>query len=341
MKFLSSIFSSDTLQIHVWCPRSVILATGLLLALDWGVSRPDWLHRCFPNSYVGTFLKQERLLRNCSHDPEIVIIGNSRASGLDPAVLERELQLPAGAAFCFSIAAGDPYDGVLAERRNRDRLGRARLIIFCIDSWQFDSTLPLSSKRFIHFASLRDRWRAGHRWDVLVGGFWRTYDQEDLFQGVAKQILSSALHKEAPVQWRRTQRETVRDTRTAAEMAHRYFRDYQLSTVMRDFLALLINQVSPEGQKIMLVQLPFRSGYLHTVTQEYGANYHAYKALLETMHPLPTAFFENTSACGLQDDDFEDYGHLTEAGAEKFTKYFAGWLRIGHPELVPNPAASR
>ncbi len=140
----SSIFSFDTLQIRWGVPRGLLTAVILLGVLDFGLSRADWPYRKYPSSYVGTFLAQEEVLRSDPVPPRIIILGNSRSKG---GLLSREMEhllgLPEDTILNLSIESGDLYDNCIFQQRNRQRMKSARLLICCVDAYQWNANFPL------------------------------------------------------------------------------------------------------------------------------------------------------------------------------------------------------
>ena len=184
----SSIFSFDTLQVHWGVPRGLLTAVVLLGVLDFGLSRADWPYRKYPSSYVGTFLSQEEVLRRDPVPPRIIILGNSRSKcGLLSQEIERLLGLPDGAVLNLSIESGDHYDNYMFQKRNRQQMKSARLLIYAVDAYEWNTNFPLS-ERFPHFAGLSDRLYLEPSVPSLFGWFFRTEEKAALYHAIFRRI---------------------------------------------------------------------------------------------------------------------------------------------------------
>jgi hypothetical protein len=344
VNFLSSIFSSETLHIRRGVPASWIVTASILAALEFGVSRPEWIYRQLPFSYVGNFLQLEGRLYREPEPPLVLALGNSRTSAISPRTLEQELDLPQGSVVMVDFGGGDSFDALLLLRRNRERLKHVKLIIFGLDNFQFDSKLPVDSERFLHFASLRERIQYARGWSTLVGAFWRTYDKNALYLGLGTRLIKIALGRPVPQvidasdvaeeQVPEEMKAALRGDTLVARDAARRFEHYTISSPMVNYMAEFLRECNSEPRQVIVVQLPLLDRYMRIVRRDYAVEYDTYKRTVAALDQDRVVFFEEASATGLADSDFVDYGHLTRDGAERFTRFFAQWMRANRDSAV-------
>ncbi len=328
----SSIFSFDTLQIRGGVPRGLLTAIVLLGVLDFGLSRADWPYRKYPSSYVGTFLAQEQALRRDPVPPRIIILGNSRSKcGLLAQDMERLLGLPKGAVLNLSIESGDHYDNYIFQKRNRQLMNSARLLIYGVDAYEWNADFPLS-ERFPHFAGLTDRLSLEPSVPSLFGWFFRTEEKAALYHAIfrrikarlaaATRILTQAAGNDPP-------------TKPSASAAHPetvegrvsfWYKHFRLSPKRQALLQQVVTTAHEDGQRVVILQLPFRDEYMQEVFRAHASDYKAYQQSIRNLDGVDVRLFETASDCGLEPMDFEDWDHLNSAGAGKFTQVWCRWL---------------
>jgi hypothetical protein len=74
------------------------------------------------------------------------------------------------------------------------------------------------------------------------------------------------------------------------------------------------------------MQLPNRAAYQAEVNAKHGAEYANHAAALKDLAKhldVPLFFYDDPKQCGLSDDSYEDYGHITPEGALIFTNFLA------------------
>jgi hypothetical protein len=328
----SSIFSFDTLQVRWGIPRGLLAALVLLAAMDFGLSRADWPYRRYPSSYVGAFLSQEQTLHHDPIAPRIIILGNSRSkAGLLPREMERLIGLPEGAVLNLSIESGDHYDNYLFQRRNRQEMKPARLLVYGVDAYEWNANFPLS-ERFAHFAGLADRLRLDPSAESLFGWFFRTEQKSALYHAIFRR-MKARLIPASPVP-AGTETSDSQDVPTAAPTSLSpvegrvsfWYKNFKLSPARDALLQQTVRTAREDGQRVVILQLPFRDEYMREVFRAHAADYDAYKQRLFSVDASQVALFEAASACGLEPSDFQDWDHLDTAGAMKFTHRWYEWL---------------
>ena len=336
----SSIFSFDTLQIRGGVPRGLLTAIFLLGVLDFGLSRADWPYRKNPSSYVGTFLAQEDVLRRDPVPPRIIILGNSRSKGgLLSQEMERLWGLPNGAVLNLSIESGDHYDNYVFQKRNRQLMKSARLLIYGVDAYEWNANFPLS-KRFHHFAGFTDRLNLEPSVPSLFGWFFRTEEKAALYHAIFRRIkrrLVGASH---------LTRQAGIDDPPASQSASPaplgpvegrvsfWYRQFRLSPKRAALLQRVVATARADGQQVVIVQLPFRDEYVHEVFRAHAPDYNAYEQSICSLDGVHIHLFETASDCGLEPSDFQDWDHLDTTGAEKFTRVWCDWLATHEKETM-------
>ena len=309
-----------------------MLALAVLASVEFGVSRSDWSYRMFPSSYVGEFLALEKKLRANTIAPVVLLLGDSRTQcGILPRVLEQELGEPSGSVWNAALSSGDTFDAYLIHDRNRDRFKAARVVVFCVDAYQFNDGLHfIGSRRLQHFGSLADRQRLDRSTSSILGYFFHTLQERKLFLALGRRLLvrlhrslasevapdSLAEEEPAPPLWQTDVRERIRT----------FYKDFQLSSGGRHYLEVLLSRCRADGQQVILIEMPFRDAYMAELKASRLTEYNAYRSCVLEVDPQ-TVFFEEGSRYGLQAGDFRDWDHLDEKGARKFSVLFAAFLR--------------
>ncbi|HTS19120.1 MAG TPA: hypothetical protein VMP11_16210 [Verrucomicrobiae bacterium] len=337
----SSIFSFDTLQVHGSVPRGVLTAALLLGLVDFGLSRADWPYRKYPSSYVGAFLAQEETLRRDPIPPRIIILGNSRSKhGLLAQDMEQRLGLPAGSVLNLSIESGDHYDNYLFQRRNRQLMKSARLLIYGVDAYEWNASFPLS-ERFPHFAGFADRLNLDPSIPSLFGWFFRTEEKPALFHAMFRRIngaLSAAIHLVQPAD--ANDPPTPEATTTPAKLGPVngriafWYRNFRLAPNRQELLQRLIATAQEDGQQVVVLQLPFRDEYMNELLRNHASDYQAYEQSIRSLDGVQVSLFEAASAAGLEPTDFQDWDHLNTVGAKKFTRVWCQWLETHEPQTM-------
>ena len=328
----SSIFSFDTLQVRWGVPRGLLTAVFLLGVLEFGLSRADWPYRRYPSSYVGTFLSQEEALRRDPVPPRIIILGNSRSKcGLLSQEMERRLGLPNGAVLNLSIESGDHYDNYVFQKRNRQQMKSARLLIYGVDAYEWNANFPLS-ERFHHFAGFADRLTLEPSVPSLFGWFFRTEEKAALYHAIFRRIKAHLIGASRLTSQLGVDDAPVNQSSSPALLGpvegrvSFWYKDFRLSPKRQALLRRVVATAREDGQQVVIVQLPFRNEYMHEVFRTHASDYNAYQQSIRSLDSVQIDLFETASACGLEPTDFTDWDHLDTTGAEKFTRLWCDWL---------------
>jgi hypothetical protein len=342
----SSIFSFDTLQVRWGVPRGLLTAVILLAVLDFGLSRADWPYRKNPSSYVGTFLAQEDVLRRDPVPPRIIILGNSRSKcGLLSQEMERRLGLPNGAVLNLSIESGDHYDNYTFQKRNRQQMKSARLLIYDVDAYEWNANFPLS-ERFHHFAGFADRLDLEPSVPSLFGWFFRTEEKAALYHAIFRRIKRRFVGAFRPARQAAVDDPIGDQSNSSAPLGpvggrvSFWYKNFRLSPKRQALLEQVIATAHEDGQHVVIVQLPFRNEYMREVFRSHASDYTSYAQSIQSLGGVDIHVFEAASDCGLEPADFKDWDHLDTTGAEKFTGLWCDWLLTHERETMTAIGAS-
>ncbi|MCE9613255.1 MAG: hypothetical protein K8T26_03210 [Lentisphaerae bacterium] len=348
MRYLSFIFSFDTLQLRPGWPRGLLLALALLAAIDFGVSRADWPYRRLGPSYVKEFLcAVDRA--NAGPPPRIVIVGDSRSQcGVIAGQLEAALQWPPGSVQNDSLLTGDHYDNRLFYQRTRGTLSRAPVLIYAIDGFQWNAGFPMS-ERFNHFAGVADRWRLQRSPRSLLGAIFRTAQKGSMYRALAADGLARTrarlMGTAAPAppsaglilaaEREPLSLDEAHGLDPVGNLVETWYKDFALSPAREALLRDILGWAAASDQRVILLQLPFRDAYVAELKRTRAREYEAYRQAAAALPGTELLAFESARDCGLTDADFLDWNHLNKRGGTTFTRQLAarllaeGWVEGG------------
>ncbi len=138
----SSTSSSNTGGRHSVVPKGALFAVVILLAVEVGIARQDWLWDLVLASPSGNITALEEQV-NQGADPTVVVMGSSRVrDGISPRQLETELNLHEGSVLNLAVTNGSTFDALTIYRRNRDTLSKAKLLIVGIEDRTYNAGWP-------------------------------------------------------------------------------------------------------------------------------------------------------------------------------------------------------
>ncbi len=344
-----SIFSFETLKLDRKVPAALLLSLALLLAVEFGLARQDWVWGWIAQSPSGIFDAIEQQLIIPARDPAVIIMGSSRVQGAaGPRILEQALDLPNGSVLNLAMTSGRPFDALMLYERNRDKLSKARVLVFEVAEFQFNGGFS-PSERERRFATLDQRlslYDSRNTLDMTVGWVWRTYDA----QGPLRRLLKSAVSppitelkitEDGCVDWRtETLERGPLDYDVAPEVKSMYHR-FSLSQARVDNLRRLIELAQADGLKVILIQTPVRDTFVDLVNASHAEQYASYVQATDNLTPgLPVQRWWRASELGIAPTDYYDYGHLTRSGTRIFTLALADRLKTLAPEALRPPSPS-
>ncbi len=316
--------------------RALLVFLGILLLLEFGVARRDWVWRLDPRRPVGILLAVEDEIIRPAGDVRVAALGSSvLRDALLPRVFEEAAGLPAGSVLNTSLPNATPFDFVLMYERNRPVFAGAELLLVGIEDWFFYEELGVS-ERYQRWATLTDRfadYTGTERLPLVVSWLWKTYAARQAF---ALDGLSAALQGERAevigddgrTKWRPEERAQGADTFDLRpyefRLRERQWRDRPLR-----YLAQLLELAGEDGVPVVIVRMPMRASAFRLRGQVDAEAEPRLQNALATVQAaaLPSRLLDlpTGATVGLEDRHFLDERHLGTRGAEIFSRYLAAW----------------
>lgn len=313
-------------------PRGCLLALALLLLVEVGAARREWLWARDEMIGSGVLDALEDRAIQPADPPVVIVMGSSRATdAVVPRLLEEGLQLPRGSVLNLGLMGGTPFDGLLLYRRNRAKLSQARLLVFAIEDWYFNASIG-PGILYRRFASLRERVGVFDRdatLSLIAGWFWRAYDARKPIRDLAASLFARPhthrlrIAADGRIELRTDAREAGPETTHVEGIARGHYRPFEYGWGRLEQLEGLVALAREDGVRVLLVRLPWRDAYVDHVRQQYAKEY-ARSCLREGEIPGAQVYlYERASALGIPDTSFYDYGHLMPSGARIMTDVLA------------------
>jgi len=334
----SSIFNFESFEgFKPRVPLTVMGVAAVLLILEIGVRLIPEETLIPARSRQGEIFFLERELLPRIEKPRVVLLGSSRMRrAVVPKLLDEKIGLPPNSTLNCGLASGRVFEAKHLYDRNIEKLGQAELVILNIDEWHLSQGWRLGSLYELHAPwSERVAFAEPVRSRMILDG---------LFSMRLKLLLVPALikkkHEGGPnlkldennqilPPPRRTKVE-IEDAAAYAGDMETFYNRFQISPVLENHIADLAKAVKARGGKFVLMQLPNRAAYQAEVNAKHGDEFKAHVAALKDLAQridVPLFFYDDPKQCGLSDDSFEDYGHMTPDGARVFTQFLADLIQ--------------
>lgn len=312
------------------------MCLGLLLLLEFGAARRDWLWRIDPRRPVGILLAVEDEIIAPADDLRVVALGSSvMRDALLPRLFEQAAGLPDGTVINTSLPNATPFDFVLLYERNRDAFTTARLLLVGVEEW-FLFEEPDVSERYHRWASLSERladYDGAARLPLVASWVWQTYAARHAMaiEGIAAALRdrrADVIGDDGRTRWRpEEQAMGPQDFPMAGyeeRLRSRIWRDRQVG-----YLVELAELASADGLPLVLIRMPMRAAA--TATRERldpEAEGRLQQALRAPRDAAPTTRILDLPVggpIGLREAHFLDERHLGTDGAAVFTRFLADW----------------
>lgn len=316
-------------------PKAALLAIALLLGVEFGVARADWIWGWVPHSESGVVdALENQVIAEVEVAPKVVLYGSSRVrDAVGPRQLEQEMGLAEGEVLNLGLTHGTPFDALTLYERNREVLSQADVAVFGVEPWQFDKVDGEVNERVNRFAGLRHRYahEGSEQLGLLVGWVWRTYDAKPALRRFLKSLKKGRpdalpLAEDGRIEWRDRATNRRAAKRSMGHYAKTHYEDYDLSDRRSAILTEFVELLEADGIEVVVLQIPVRAGYTKSAEKHYPEQLEAFLHQCEAFSGRPLVRFEPASDYGLTAGDFYDYGHLRERGAERFTGALAPLL---------------
>jgi len=322
--------------------KALLLCLGILLLLEFGAARRDWVWRLDPRRPVGILLAVEEEIIAPADDVHVVILGSSvMRDALLPRVFEEAAGLTPGTVLNLSLPNATPFDFVLMYERHREVFRDARLLFVGVEDWYFYEE-PGVSERYHRWATLGERltdYQGTERLPLLVSWGWQTYAARQAF--AVDGLLAALRGERADVigddgrtRWRPEERQVGRESfdlaSYEARLRERQWRDRQIG-----YLQELARLAGADALPVLFVRMPMRAAALEMRGRvDAEAESRLQEVLRGTVAAGETSRLldlPSGESAGLEDRYFLDERHLGTAGAEIFSRYLGAWAASEQP----------
>ncbi len=341
MLFLSSIFSFETLTERPKLSSSVIVALFLCAFVRLLFAFSSEALDEFPGQYDARgFMGIEKyFIGEPETSPQILFFGSSRVRySIAPEVFAQHTDVAPSSVQNLALDMGGPWDVLCLLERNPRLFDEAKLVIIDCNCWQFNAgyeTFP--TPRFYRLATLRERiqscsgverikWALDVVWPFML-------ERRNLRQwagGALQRVMGGGLSVPYPERWDSENGGHMNPGFYPKASAKRHTKDFEVDETVIKHWNTLVGTLSDRRIRLLIVRPPTQGEYLRTIRTDPQSSeaYDTYLRLVENLagDGVFVQLWELPSECGLSDDDFIDYGHLNERGAEKFTQFLSEFL---------------
>ncbi len=259
--------------------------------------------------------------------PKIVVLGSSRIRrAIVPAQLDAQLGLPKGSTVNLGLAYARVFESLYLYERNEAKLKNAEWVVLNLDDWQLSTGPKMSNSLYETHGPLWERlsYPEWQRQRLFLDGvfnmrvtlklvpgaiFGRKKDVQTLKLDDNNQILPPP---------RKEQLDNI------DEQIALFYERFNISEVLLNHIEALAKKVKENGGKFVLMQLPNCAEYQKKVALTHSAEAKLERDAVETLAKklgVPLLFFDRPDELGLNDSDYEDYGHLRPSGAKVVTEF--------------------
>lgn len=291
--------------------------------------------------FIGQFAHIERAFRAAGGDNiTYAVFGDSQSiDGLRPDVMAEVLGVPAGRIFNFSTSGGKPTDNLYLYRKYGERMPNLERVIYVVNEHQLNNADAGEDTKFKFHATLAQRLVAMNRdnyGELLAGWALRSFGLRTEWRSLIERYQAGTWPPEEeamfpggiePLRWAAS---SMRTPEYAAEVADRWFKDWQPRGVYTDALGDLLAAWRERGLDVVVVQIPRMPAFDEAVATTYDKERDAYVRMVKEMATSSGATFELIRAeeAGLDTDSFRDVNHMNPEGADVFSRFAAKrWWR--------------
>jgi hypothetical protein len=336
--FRSSILSFESFEgFRPRWPATLLGVAAVLALLETAVRfLPE--ERLIPaKSRQGEIFWIEREVLPKFAAPRILLLGSSRIRrAVTPKQLDGELGLPAGSTLNLGLASGRIFEALYLYERNQAKLSSAKLVVLALDEWHLSAGWRLGSLYETHapFAE-RVRFSAELRSRLILDGLFTLRLKLRLLPALLFRKKSDVLplkldENNGIVPPGRRALDEGAGPESFTEKVNTFYDHFNIHPVMFGHVEKLAQLVARNGGELILVQLPNRAAYQAEVERLYPLQYWRERgALTQLAQRLGVKLhaYRLPEECGLTEASYEDYGHMTPAGAQAFTQRLAELIR--------------
>ena len=267
--------------------------------------------------------------------PRAIFLGSSRIRrAIVPKQLDTEMDWPPNSTVNLGLAMARVFECLALYKRSEAQFKNAKYVILNVDEWHLSTGPKLSNTLYELEAPLLERFRLPPEQrvrSVLDGVFTFRLKTQLLPNLIARhkndvQTLELTENNQvlAPASG------THERLNAIPEQVALFYERFDISEVLKDHVRELARRVKANGGTFILMETPNRSDYQTEVERHHAADYEAQQAafaLLAAELNVDFYSFYRPNDLGLTDDDYEDYGHISPAGAKKVTHFVAELLK--------------
>jgi len=346
--FRSSIFNFESFEgFKPALPKTLLFVVAALALLEFSVRLIPETVLMPGKSRRGEMNFVEKKLLPKLNKIDVVVLGSSRMRrAVVPKQLDTALGIPEGSTLNSGLASGSLFEALYFYERNEERLKSARVIVLGIDEWHLSTGWKIGSTYelhapFVERLEMPERIRTQMVLDgvfqirqklkllprgLLVLARIRKQDEPDLILDENNHVLPR----------RRRGVPSDVDARAYHETIGNFYTNFEISPVFVGHIEKLAARVKVNGGKLVLMQLPNRDAYRREMEKLKSTEYQKHLVALQAVAKridAPLYVYDSPAQLSLSDADYEDYGHMNDAGARTFTERFArliheqNWLK--------------
>lgn len=292
--------------------------------------------------FIGQFAHIDRAFRAAGGENiRYAVFGDSQSiDGLRPDVMAEVLGVPASHIFNFSTSGGKPTDNLYLYRKYGGRMPNLERVIYVVNEHQLNNADAGEDTKFKFHATLPQRLKAMNRdnyGELLTGWALRSFGLRTEWRALLDRYRAGTWPPEEeamfpggiePLPWAEPR---TRKPEYAAEVAERWFRNWQPEGVYTEALAELLAAWRAAGLDVVVVEIPRMPSFDEAVAAAFGREREEYVNLVTRMATENGAMFEVIRAeeAGLDGTEhFRDVNHMNPDGSGVFSRYAARrWWR--------------
>lgn len=350
--YRSSIFNFESFEgFRPSLPKTLLFVLAVLALLELSVRLVPEIALMPGKSRRGEMNFVEKNVLPKLGKIDVVVLGSSRMRrAVVPKQLDDALGIPVGSTLNSGLASGSLFEALYFYERNEERLKNARVVLLGIDEWHLSTGWKIGSTYEIH-APYSERFAMPERirTQMVLDGVLQIRQKLKLLPrgllvltGLKKQDEPDLIFDENNHVLPRRRRGVPSDVDARAyhETIDNFYTNFEISPVFTGHIERLATRVKANGGTLVLMQLPNRAAYQREMERMKGAEYHLHLAALQSVaHSVgaPLYVYDSPQQLGLTDADYEDYGHMNDAGARIFTAKLAQLLTAEKrlPERLP------
>jgi hypothetical protein len=340
MRNRSSIFSFNTLKgtprpsASLWIALALMVAVRIVLLYTGPAmirATDGWIKRDFGNFYrvAGQTYSGDR--------PVIFASGSSRLGlGLHQKTVSRLTGHSIGKA---ALSASSPWEILKLLEINEDLLDNIDMLIFDMQAYQFNDNCPTRFRRgnnLTTFSSWRERTALNGSFFAveMAKDLWPVHRERMTFESALALPLTvaseKAQFKPMDARWpafktSRKMRETYkREYFQPATVVERHMNDFSYSEFMESAVNSLISLCRSRGITVIVIIPPATKEFTGLLRSGYPDGYKRILSFAESLNGDGVYSFIAETPADIGERErgfFMDYGHMTEEGAAKYTKW--------------------